>query len=140
VSGVSDTASIAILRARQQALPDADVSIAGSDTVRYPTVRRWSVAVANPRPANVVPLRRSVFDALRDALETAGARFDQAVGELDTVLSHVVDDVDDTLRAARVAFGTALRAGKLAFEQERRRERVRGPVGLVAGYKPSKSR
>jgi hypothetical protein len=98
------------------------------------------VAVPHPGSRTVVPLRRGLFDSLRDVLETAGARFDQAVGDLDTVLSHVVDDVDDTLRAARVAFGTALRAGKLAFEQERRRERVRGPVGLVAGYKPSKSR
>ena len=30
--------------------------------------------------------------------------------------------------------------GSALFEQERRRERVRGPVGLVAGYTSSKSR
>lgn len=98
--------------------------------------RRWPVALRHPRPANVVPLRRSY----REVLETAGARFNDAVGELDRVLSRVVDDVDDTAHATRVAFRTAIRAGKLAFDQERRRERVRGPVGLVAGYKPSKSR
>jgi hypothetical protein len=88
----------------------------------------------------VVPLHRGVGEACRDALETAGARFNDAVGELDRVLSGVVDEVDDTVRAARVAFRAAIRAGKLTFEQERRRERVRGPVGLVAGYTPSNSR
>jgi hypothetical protein len=52
------------------------------------------------------------------------------------VLSGVADEIGDRVHATRVG----IRAGKLAFEQERRRERVRGPVGLVAGYKSSKSR
>jgi hypothetical protein len=94
------------------------------------------VAVQHSRPANVVLLRRSVGDIARDLLETAGARFNDAVGELDRVLSMVVDEIDETIHATQVG----IRAGKLAFEQERRRERVRGPVGLVAGYKSSKSR
>ena len=94
------------------------------------------MAVQQSRPDNVVLLRRGLGDVARELLETAGARFNDAVGELDRVLSVVVDEVDDTIRATRVGF----RAAKLAFEQERRRERVRGPVGLVAGYKSSKSR
>jgi hypothetical protein len=98
------------------------------------------MAMSHPRPANVVPLRRGLGDTCRDVLETAGAQFNHAVGELDRVLSGVADEVDDTLHATRAAFRAAIRAGKLAFEQERRREHVRGPVGLVAGYKPSNSR
>jgi hypothetical protein len=92
------------------------------------------------RSANVRPLRPGLTDTCRDVLENAGAQFNDAVGELDRVLCRVVDQVDDTVRATRAAFRAAIRAGRLAFEQERRRERVRGPVGLVAGYKPSKSR
>jgi hypothetical protein len=95
--------------------------------------------VRHPHP-NVVPLRRTPSAACRDALETAGVRFSESIGELDRVLSRLVDDVDGTVRAARVAVRAAIRAGKVAFEQERRREGVRGPVGLVAGYRPSKSR
>lgn len=94
------------------------------------------MAVQQSRPANVVVLRRGLGDTARDLLETAGGRFSDAVRELDRVLSIVVDEIDETVRATRVG----VRAGKLAFEQERRRERVRGPVGLVAGYKSSKSR
>jgi hypothetical protein len=94
------------------------------------------VALRNPRPTNVVLLRRGLLDSARDLLEEAGSRFNAAVGELDRVLALVVDDLEDRIHATRVG----IRAGKLAFEQERRRERVRGPVGLVAGYKPSKSR
>jgi hypothetical protein len=94
------------------------------------------VAVRHPRPSNVVLLHRGLGDTARDLLETAGGRFNDAVGELDRVLSIVVDEIDDTIHATRAA----IRAGKLAFDQERRRERARGPVGLVAGYKPSKSR
>jgi hypothetical protein len=94
------------------------------------------VALRHPRPTNVVLLRRGLLDSARDLLEEAGSRFNAAVGELDRVLALVVDDLEDRIHATRVG----IRAGKLAFEQERRRERVRGPVGLVAGYKPSKSR
>lgn len=89
----------------------------------------------HPRPANVVLLRRGLRDTARDLLDEAGARFNDAVGELDRVLSGLVDEIEGTIHATRVG----IRAGKLAFELERRRERVRGPVGLVAGYKPSKS-
>jgi hypothetical protein len=94
------------------------------------------VAVQHPRPANVVLLRPGVLDTARGLLAEAGARFNAAVREVDRVLSGVVEEIDGTLHATRVG----IRAGKLAFEQERRRERVRGPVGLVAGYKSSKSR
>ena len=94
------------------------------------------MAVQQSRPANVVVLRRGLGDTARSLLETAGGRFSDAVRELDRVLSVVVDEIDETVRATRVG----VRAGKVAFEQERRRERVRGPVGLVAGYKSSKSR
>jgi hypothetical protein len=34
----------------------------------------------------------------------------------------------------------AIRAGKLAYRQQRQRDRVRGPLGLVAGYTPSNRR
>jgi hypothetical protein len=86
---------------------------------------------AHPHHANVVLLRPSY----REALEAAGARFDAAVCELDRVLSRVRDDVAHTIRAGRVA----VRAGRLAFQQELRRDRVRGPVGLV-DYGASNSR
>jgi hypothetical protein len=52
------------------------------------------------------------------------------------VLSRVSDHLDETIRASRAA----IRAGKLAYRQQRQRDRVRGPLGLVAGYTPSKSR
>jgi len=94
------------------------------------------LAVQQSRPANVVVLRRGLGDTARDLLQSAGARFSDAVHELDRVLSIVVDEIDDTVHATKVG----VRAGKLAFDQERRRDRVRGPVGLVAGYKSSKSR
>ena len=94
------------------------------------------MAVQQSRPANVVVLRRGLGDTARDLLQSAGDRFSDAVHELDRVLSIVVDEIDDTVHATKVG----VRAGKLAFDQERRRDRVRGPVGLVAGYKSSKSR
>lgn len=94
------------------------------------------MAVQHSRPANVVLLRRGLGDSALDLVRSAGARLNDAAGELDRVLSIVVDEIDETIQATRVG----IRAGKLAFEQERRRERVRGPVGLVAGYKSSKSR
>lgn len=94
------------------------------------------MALQQSRPANVVVLRRGLGDTALGLLRSAGDRFSDAVLELDRVLSIVVDEIDETIQATRVG----VRAGKLAFEQERRRERVRGPVGLVAGYTSSKSR
>lgn len=94
------------------------------------------MALQQSRPANVVVLRRGLGDSALSLLRSAGDRFSDAVLELDRVLSIVVDEIDETIQATRVG----VRAGKLAFEQERRRERVRGPVGLVAGYTSSKSR
>jgi hypothetical protein len=82
--------------------------------------------------ANVVPLRPSY----RDALAAAAGHFNDAVGEIDRVLSQVGDHLDETIRASRAA----IRAGKLAYRQQRQRDRVRGPLGLVAGYTPSNSR
>jgi hypothetical protein len=52
------------------------------------------------------------------------------------VLSQVGDHLDETVRASRAA----IRAGKLAYRQQRQRDRVRGPLGLVAGYTPSNTR
>jgi hypothetical protein len=98
------------------------------------------VAVPQPRATNVVPLHRSLGKSIRDLLDTGAKRLSDGARELDRTLSIVVDDVDRTVQASRAAFRAAVRAGKLAFEQERRRELVRGPVGLVAGYKPSNSR
>ncbi|HEY3096144.1 MAG TPA: hypothetical protein VGK05_04855 [Acidimicrobiia bacterium] len=94
------------------------------------------MALQHRRPGNVVVLRRGLLDTARGLLDEAGARFNAAVREVDRVLSGVADEIGDRVHATRVG----IRAGKLAFEQERRRERVRGPVGLVAGYKSSKSR
>jgi hypothetical protein len=82
--------------------------------------------------ANVVPLRPSY----RDALAAAAGHFNDAVGEIDRVLSQVGDHLDETIRASRAA----IRAGRLAYRQQRQRHRVRGPLGLVAGYTPSNSR
>jgi hypothetical protein len=95
------------------------------------------VAVPQPRATNVVPLDRSLARAVRNLLDTGAKRLSDGARELDRALSIVVDDVDRTVQASRAAVRAAVRAGKLAFEQERRRELVRGPVGLVAGYKPS---
>ena len=81
------------------------------------------------RHANVVLLRPSY----RDALAAAAGHFNDAVGEVDRVLSQVGDHLDETVRAGRAA----IRAGKLAYRQQRQRDRVRGPLGLVAGYTPS---
>ena len=84
------------------------------------------------RHANVVLLRPSY----RDALTAAAGHFNDAVGEVDRVLSQVGDHLDETVRAGRAA----IRAGKLAYRQQRQRDRVRGPLGLVAGYTPSNNR
>jgi hypothetical protein len=81
---------------------------------------------------NVVPLRPSY----RDALAAAAGHFNDAVGEVDRVLSQVGDQLDETIRASRAA----IRAGRLAYRQQRQRDRVRGPLGLVAGYTPSNTR
>ena len=86
----------------------------------------------HPRHANVIVLRPSV----QDVLATAAGHFNDAVGELDRVLSRVGDHLDETIRASRAA----IRAGKLAYRQQRQRDRVRGPLGLVAGYTPSNNR
>ena len=90
----------------------------------------------HPRSANVVPLRPCLGETCRDALVTAASHFNGAVGELDRVLSRVGDHLDETVRASRAA----IRAGKLAYRQQRQRDRVRGPLGLVAGYTPSNRR
>ncbi len=84
------------------------------------------------RNDKVVLLRPSY----RDALAAAARHFNDAVGEVDRVLSQVGDHLDETVRASRAA----IRAGKLAYRQQRQRDRVRGPLGLVAGYTPSNNR
>jgi hypothetical protein len=86
----------------------------------------------HPRHANVVVLRPSI----QDVLGSAAGHFNDAVGELDRVLSRVGDRLEETIRASRAA----VRAGKLAYRQQRQRDRVRGPLGLVAGYTPSNNR
>jgi hypothetical protein len=88
------------------------------------------------RHANVVVLRPRLGATCRDALVTAAGHFNDAVGEVDRVLSQVGDHLDETVRASRAA----IRAGKLAYRQQRQRDRVRGPLGLVAGYTPSNNR
>ena len=90
----------------------------------------------HPRSANVVPLRPGLRETCRDALVTAALHFNDAVGDLDRVLSRVGGHLDETVRASRAA----IRAGKLAYRQQRQRDRVRGPLGLVAGYTPSNRR
>ena len=90
----------------------------------------------HPRSANVVPLRPGVGETCRDAVVTAASHFNAVVGEVDRVLSRVGDHLDETVRASRAA----IRAGKLAYRQQRQRDRVRGPLGLVAGYTPSNRR
>jgi len=52
------------------------------------------------------------------------------------VLARVGDHLDERVRAGRAA----VRAGKLAYRQQRQRDQVRGPLGLVAGYTPSNRR
>ena len=86
--------------------------------------------------ANVVVLRPSLGETCRDAVTTAASHFNDAVGEVDRVLSRVGDHLDERVRAGRAA----VRAGKLAYRQQRQRDRVRGPLGLVAGYTPSNRR
>lgn len=90
----------------------------------------------NSRHTNVVVLRPGLADTCRGVLSGAAGRFNDAVSELDRVLSRVGDRLDETVRAGRAA----VRAGKLAYRQQRQRDRVRGPLGLVAGYRPSNNR
>jgi hypothetical protein len=89
-----------------------------------------------PSHANVIPLRPDLGQTVRSVLGSAAGYFNGAVNELDRVLAGVGDQLDETVRAGRAA----VRAGRLAYRQQRRRDRVRGPLGLVAGYTPSNSR
>ena len=89
-----------------------------------------------PRPANVVLLRPGLAETCRGALARAAGHFNDAVDELDRVLARLGDRLDETVRAGQAA----VRAGKLAYHQQRQRDRVRGPLGLVAGYTPSNNR
>jgi hypothetical protein len=95
-----------------------------------------SRARSHPSQANVVLLHPGLEETCRHVLASAAGRFNGAVGELDRVLSRVGDRLDETVRAGRAA----VRAGKLAYRQQRQRDRVRGPLGLVAGYTPSNNR
>jgi hypothetical protein len=104
--------------------------------VEYPTPGGGLVTRLHARHGDVVVLRPGLGDACRDVLATAASHFNDAVGELDRVLSRVGDHLDETARAGRAA----IRAGKLAYRQQRQRDRVRGPLGLVAGYTPSNRR
>jgi hypothetical protein len=90
----------------------------------------------HPRSADVVQLRSGLGETCRDVLATAASHFNDAVGELDRALSQVGDQLDERVRASRAA----IRAGTIAYRQQRRRDRVRGPLGLVAGYTPSNRR
>ncbi|HMG25621.1 MAG TPA: hypothetical protein VKH36_02280 [Acidimicrobiia bacterium] len=90
----------------------------------------------HPRHANVVLLRPGLAESCRGALSRAAGHFNDAVGELDRVLARVGDRLDETVRAGHAA----IRAGRLAYRQQRQRDRVRGPLGLVAGYTPSNNR
>jgi hypothetical protein len=90
----------------------------------------------HPRPANVVLLHPGVVDTCRTVLGSAATHFNAAVSELDRALSRVGDQLDETVRASQAA----IRAGRLAYHQQRQRDRVRGPLGLVAGYTPSNNR
>ncbi|HKA94054.1 MAG TPA: hypothetical protein VKE97_09635 [Acidimicrobiia bacterium] len=90
----------------------------------------------HPSHANVVVLRPGLVDGCRDVVSRAAGHFNQAVGELDRALARVGDRLDETVRAGQAA----VRAGKLAYRQQRRQDRVRGPLGLVAGYTPSNNR
>ena len=89
-----------------------------------------------PGHADVVPLRPGVAESCRCVLIRAAGHFNDAVGELDRVLARVGDRLDETVRAGQAA----VRAGKLAYRQQRELDRVRGPLGLVAGYTPSNNR
>jgi hypothetical protein len=95
-----------------------------------------STTRAHPRHANVVLLRPGLAESLRGVLARAAGHFDDAVSELDRVLARVGDRLDETVRAGQAA----VRAGKLAYRQQRQRDRIRGPLGLVTGYKPSNNR
>ena len=90
----------------------------------------------HPRHTNVVPLRPGLAESCRGVLTRAAGHFNDAVGELDRVLARVGDRLDETVRAGQAA----VRAGKLAYRQQRELDRVRGPLGLVAGYTPSNNR
>ena len=90
----------------------------------------------HPSDTNVVLLRPDLAQTVRSVLGSAAGHFNCAVDELDRVLARVGDQLDETVRAGRAA----VRAARLAYRQQRRRDRVRGPLGLVAGYTPSNSR
>jgi hypothetical protein len=90
----------------------------------------------HPGHANVVLLRPDLGQTVRGAFASAAGHFNHAVGELDRVLARVGDRLDATVRASQAA----VRAGRLAYHQQRQRDRVRGPLGLVAGYTPSNNR
>ena len=49
--------------------------------------------------ANVVMLRPSLGETCRDALATAASHFNDAVAEVDRVLSRAGDHIDETVRA-----------------------------------------
>jgi len=104
--------------------------------VEYPTLGGGLVTTPHARHANVVVLRPGLGETCRDALATAASHFNDAVGEVDRVLARVGDHLDERVRAGRAA----VRAGKLAYRQQRQSDRVRGPLGLVAGYTPSNRR
>ena len=91
---------------------------------------------AHPSHANVVLLRPDLGQTVRGVLASAAGHFNLAVSELDRVLARVGDRLDETVRAGQVA----VRAGRLAYRQQRHQDRVRGPLGLVAGYTPSNNR
>jgi hypothetical protein len=95
-----------------------------------------STSRPHPSHANVVLLRPALGQTVRGVLASATGHFNGAVTELDRVLAQVGDRLDETVRAGQAA----VRAGRLAYRQQRRRDRVRGPLGLVAGYTPSNSR
>ena len=90
----------------------------------------------HPRHTDVVLLRPGLADNCRGVLARAAGHCNYFVGELDRVLAQVGDCLDESVRAGQAA----VRAGKLAYRQQRQRDRVRGPLGLVAGYTPSNNR
>jgi hypothetical protein len=90
----------------------------------------------HPSHPNVVLLRPDLGHTVRGVLNSAAGHFNHAVNELDRVLARVGDRLDETVRAGQAA----VRAGRLAYHQQRQRDRVHGPLGLVAGYTPSNKR
>lgn len=96
------------------------------------------MSTTRPHPShpNVVVLRAGLADGCRDALARTAGHFNDAVGELDRVLARFGERLDETVRAGQAA----IRAGKLAYRQQRQQDRMRGPLGLVAGYTPSNNR